>query len=146
MRGDGEGFDGARHRCRDPRLASATVMRVTAPRIQTKLNRIDRSAYLAERHLNELKLSPPLDLSRAKRRGCAMPSAARSEKHLISRPRRAIVDVNRQVVWGMSAEVWAANWNRRVVKNYRCNVSERKTNAGISKNPVLGVVPGGMGP
>ena len=83
--------DGARHLRRDPPIASATAVRVTAIRAQTQRKRLDRSAHRAEKRRcreKTLRVRGPI---RPAPGVCATADTAQGEKRLFNWQNQAIL-------------------------------------------------------
>ena len=95
--------DCARHPRRDPPIASATAMRVTAVHAQTERKRQDKSARRAEKHRRRagmLRVYGPIHPTSGV---CATTDAVRGGKTLDQVAQSGDLNVKRPATWGMSA-------------------------------------------
>jgi hypothetical protein len=69
-------------------------MRVTAIRIQTPRERLNRSARRAEKRRKTPRMTPPLGLRCPKLSGCTRPGAVQSGKRLIAQLRQGMLMAN----------------------------------------------------
>ena len=95
--------DGTHHPRRDPPIASATAMRMTAIHAQAQRKRQDRSVRCAEKHqrrarTRRLRSDPPCSSSLRNRRHRL------GRKMLVQRAKLGDLHVSQHATWGMSDE------------------------------------------
>ena len=89
-RGGGHRRHGPGHPCRDPSIASATVMCMTALPPQTERNRQDRSACCAEKRRHQARSRRVRGPIRPAPAVCATTDTAQSEERLLNSQNQAI--------------------------------------------------------
>ena len=89
------------HPRRDPPIASATAMRMTAIRTQTERKRQDRSVRRAEKNRRRARTRRLRGLIRPVPAACATEDAGWGEKSLSSGQGKADLNVSGHATWGM---------------------------------------------
>ena len=99
----GDRLDGARHPCRDPTLASAAVMRVTATQTQTERKRQDRSVRRAKKQGRQARMMRSRGLIRPTP-GVSATATPLGRKTLAQRVDYGNFAIKRHATWGMSVD------------------------------------------